>query len=279
MTDAKSHNEEFYNSAATKYDANQYSEELCTKASKAVLDAYIAVNPSHQEARVLEFGIGTGLVAVKIAPFIDSMLGIDISEEMLNQVHKKLSDPKYAAIAPKIQTVQHSVTMDTPLPPSYPNRDRDVISSDGQQDQGFDLVYSTQVIHHVDNPPEMIHTLVKNFVKRGTGWFFLVDNEHEDGTQEYFHKVAHEVFRFENNDHGHDHGHAHGHGNNAHKEFKFTDVVPHDTGFRHEDLHRWLTEAGLVDIQIKHTHTVEFYLPSEDKNVPFKFLIAGGRRA
>ena len=39
--------------------------------------------------RVMDFGAGTGLVCSKIAPLVDRVLAVDISEAMLEQLAKK----------------------------------------------------------------------------------------------------------------------------------------------------------------------------------------------
>ncbi|KAG0238961.1 hypothetical protein BGW41_007977 [Actinomortierella wolfii] len=300
MSDWKDRNQEHFDATAGGYDKRKRAEEMGLNAATAVIEAYKAVNPNHQEARAFELGIGTGLAACKIARSVKSVLGVDISEGMLKQVQKKLEDPANADIASKIQTVQHLITDSDPLPAQFKN---ELVSAGGP---GFDLVYTTMVLHHIDNAAETIRSVVNHFVAKGSGWFFMVDFQYVEGVSELWHKISresgaghHEHLHHHEHDHGHghDHAHAHGHGHghghdHAHghghghegespkgKVHAVEDIVPHSHGFKDDDLRQWLTDAGLVDIVVKTSYVMEFYVPIKEKNIPFQFVLAGGRRA
>ncbi|KAF9160304.1 hypothetical protein DFQ27_001637 [Actinomortierella ambigua] len=320
MSDWKDRNQEHFDATASEYDQHNRADEMTTKGANAIAAEFKAVNPNHQEARAFEFGIGTGLVAVKLAPSVKSILGVDISEEMLKQVQKKIEDPANAAVASKIQTVQHLVTDEAPLPEALLKDN--VVSAGGQ---GFDLVYTNMVMHHVENAPKVIQSIVQHFVKKESGWFFMVDIQYVKGISEIWHKLVRELFHapkegegeghhhhhhHHHHGHGHDHGHAHAHGHEHGKEHgdghhghhhhhhqhhhhhheegegatkgkrhEVADIVPYSSGFKDDDLRQWFTEAGLVDIVVKTGFTMEFFVPSMNKEVSFQYVIAGGRRA
>ncbi|KAF9978812.1 hypothetical protein BGZ73_000081 [Actinomortierella ambigua] len=299
MSNWKDRNQEHFDATASEYDQHNHAEEMTTKGANAILEEYKLVNPNHQEASAFEFGIGTGLVAVKLAPSIKSILGVDISEEMLKQVQKKLEDPANAAIASKITTVQHLVTDSDPLPAALLKDN--VVSAGGK---GFDLVYTNMVMHHVDDAPKVLKSIVQHFVKKESGWFFMVDIQYVEGVSELWHKIAREVFHGSKDGenghhhhhhhhhghghaHSHEHGHGHGHGHHHHeqgegakgKRHAVADIVTYNAGFKDADLQQWLTDAGLVDIVVKTGFTMEFNVTSMEKKVPFQYVVAGGRRA
>ncbi|KAF9978813.1 hypothetical protein BGZ73_000082 [Actinomortierella ambigua] len=283
MTNFEDRNQAHFDATASKYETNPFADILSTKCVNTIVGAYKAVNPEHQQARVFEFGIGTGLVAFKIAPFVKSIVGVDISESMLEQVSKKQQDPLYADVASKITTIRHHVKDEDPYPAAT--------AEAAAVGQGFDLVYSSAVMHHIENAPGMIKTLVKNFVKAGSGWFYIVDFQHEEDMANRWEKVVNEVFHAGN---GHAHGHAHTHhhhhhldqkGEHAHNGHqakgevqKISDIVPHTEGFKDDDLRRWLSDAGLVDIHVQRGFSQEFFIPSEGKELPIHFVLAAGRR-
>lgn len=82
--------------------------------------------PVSPDADVLDIGVGTGVVAKALVPFVRSVTGVDISPQMIEQLRK---DPE----ATKIKCFEGD-TQELPFP-----------------DNSFDLCTARMVFHHVEN--------------------------------------------------------------------------------------------------------------------------------
>lgn len=112
----------------------------------------VTLNPS---MRVMDFGAGTGLICSRIAPHVASIVAVDISESMLNQLATK----------PELQgkvTIVCQNLLETPL------------------DDKFDLIVSAMAMHHVQDTAKLLETFATH-LKAG-GKVALADLDQEDGT-------------------------------------------------------------------------------------------------
>lgn len=75
--------EEVWNNRAKKYQQLNW-----TKDDK-FLDAFFKIGKFNTNDIVLDLGTGTGIIAHTIAPFVDKVIGIDYSEQMLLKAIKK----------------------------------------------------------------------------------------------------------------------------------------------------------------------------------------------
>ena len=103
------------------------------------------------DERVLEFGCGTGLIGLNIAPFVKEVIGIDISEKMVEKFNEKAKRFHLNAKAYK----------------------KDIF----EIDEKFDIVISSMTIHHIKN----IKALSKK-LKEITNKVFIADLDKEDGS-------------------------------------------------------------------------------------------------
>lgn len=114
---------------------------------------------------VLEIGCGTGLLTLRVAPFVRSITAVDAAEGMIAALDTKLS----SADAPRnVETLATMLTdpEDAGLPAS---RDG------GSGRRKFDLVLSHLVLHHMDDIPGTLATM-KGCLKPG-GELALTDYE------------------------------------------------------------------------------------------------------
>ena len=125
----------------------------------------------HRAWQVLEYGCGTGLCGLQLAPEVAHLTAVDTSAGMLEELRRKSRDLGVENVTPIL------ISPDSwPLPAA-----------------AFDLVFSSMVLHHVAET----HALLQNFqqaLKPG-GFLAIADLKKEDGT---FHDdpagVAHHGF-------------------------------------------------------------------------------------
>lgn len=125
----------------------------------------------HRELQVLEYGCGTGLCGLQLAPGVGQLTAVDTSAGMLEELSKKSRDLGLCNVTPTL------ISPDSwPLPAA-----------------AYDLVFSSMVLHHI----EATRTLLQNFQKalKPGGFLALADLQLENGT---FHDdptgVAHHGF-------------------------------------------------------------------------------------
>jgi len=99
--------------------------------------------------RVLDFGCGTGLVGLNIAPFVKEVIGIDTSKEMVKKFNEKAKKLNAKAFIKDIFEVNEK----------------------------FDVVISSMTIHHIKD----IKALSKK-LKEITNLVFIADLDKEDGS-------------------------------------------------------------------------------------------------
>lgn len=104
----------------------------------------------------LDFGCGTGLVTLELAPFVRSMVGADSSAGMLARLAAKVE----AGMAANVRTLAAAeLPVRTPV---------------------FDLVVSAMTLHHVDDVPALLGRLAG--LLRPGGYLALADLDREDGS-------------------------------------------------------------------------------------------------
>ncbi|WP_456480116.1 class I SAM-dependent methyltransferase [Nautilia sp.] len=101
--------------------------------------------------KVLEFGCGTGLVGLNIAPFVKSVLGIDTSAKMVEKFNEKAKKLNLNAKAFQ----------------------KDIF----EMDEKFDIVISSMTLHHIKEIKSLAEKLYTVSDK-----VFLADLVKEDGT-------------------------------------------------------------------------------------------------
>jgi len=119
-----------------------------TKLAKAVVKN---VKEHIKNKRVLEFGCGTGLVGINLAPYAKSVKGIDTSEKMVEKFNEK---------AKKLKLNAHAEVKDI-----------------FEVNEKFDTVVSSMTIHHIKDIKKLSKKL-----KEITNEVFIADLVKEDGS-------------------------------------------------------------------------------------------------
>jgi len=153
---------DLFHDKATDWDTRpvpiQISEGVFT-----ALAARVALAPS---LTVMDFGAGTGLVAGRLAPHVGTILAVDISPAMLDQLAAK------PELAGKVEIVCRDL-LDAPL------------------GRSVDLIVSAMAMHHVRDTGQLVHTLFAHLAPGGRVALADLDAEdgsfHPPGTEGVFH--------------------------------------------------------------------------------------------
>lgn len=131
-----------FDSLATEYDF------LATLLSK---NDFFTANLSTRKGGALDIGCGSGILAFELAKYYDTVMGIDISENMLALARQK-------RVAPNIQ---------------YIHMDANKLVLD----RGFDLITSAATFHHLQNLPSTLQAIKELLNPQGK--VVLLDNVSE----------------------------------------------------------------------------------------------------
>lgn len=159
---------ERFNQAAQDWDKGDLRQNI----AHAVFQTIISRIALLKGMNIMDFGAGTGLLSFKIAPMVNRVIGVDLSEKMLEQLASK-------------NTPELNVT------PLY----HDILTT--SLDQQFHGIVSSMAMHHVENTAELFRVFHQH-LKRD-GFIAIADLEAEDGT---FHAHGNEGvhhFGFERN--------------------------------------------------------------------------------
>jgi predicted TPR repeat methyltransferase len=153
---------DLFKEKATQWDKGSIRTKSAKVISKAIKDS---INLS-KDMRVMDFGVGTGLLGFEILKDVDKVVGVDISKKMLEQLKEKNTDKFF-------------------IEPWHV----DIIKN--PTDEIFDGIVSSMTLHHVENLKLFFQTINKNL--KQNGFIAIADLEQEDGT---FHSNNEGVFHF-----------------------------------------------------------------------------------
>ena len=139
-----------FNEAAAQWDEEDKIKMMQQLAEKTLEKLNIT-----KPIDILDFGCGTGLFGLEMAPIAKSITGIDTSEGMLEIFNKKTQNASHIK----------SVLIDL---------------EKQNYDKKFDLIVSSMAFHHLEDPNKMI-TKLKSMLNP-LGHIAIVDLDKEDGT-------------------------------------------------------------------------------------------------
>lgn len=140
--------------------------KLRQSTPKAIANAIEENISLNKEMKILDFGVGTGLLGFSIASKVKKVYGVDMSRSMLAKLEEK--NTSELSIEPICQDI-----VKEPL------------------EMTFDGVISSMTLHHVENLESFFKSIYKN-IKQG-GFLAIADLESEDGT---FHSNSDGVYHF-----------------------------------------------------------------------------------
>ena len=156
--DSNQANIERFNTIASEWDSDPGRVLMAQKVARAMR---AALAPTGQE-RALEFGAGTGLVTLLMAPKFAHVTALDSSAGMLDVLRQKCEKKQLS----QVETIEGMVPDQIP-------------------DARYDLIYSSMTMHHVEDVPALLKTLADHLTPGGR--VALADLDTEDGG---FHREA-----------------------------------------------------------------------------------------
>jgi predicted TPR repeat methyltransferase len=145
--------EKHFDKAAAGWDQKQRRIEMAAKIAGAISSTL----PLTQTMRAMEYGCGTGLVGLALAPQLASLTAVDTSAGMLEILARKIDDEKIGNVIPMRLNL-----LDEPC------TDR------------FDLIFSAMVLHHVQETDKILARLCDLLVEGG--YLAVADLWEEDGS-------------------------------------------------------------------------------------------------
>ncbi|MEI6652313.1 MAG: class I SAM-dependent methyltransferase [Chlorobiaceae bacterium] len=145
-----------FNREASKWDENPQRRAL----TLGVAHAIIATIKPKKHMNALEFGCGTGLVTLEIAPLVKTLSAVDTSIEMLAVLQDKIK----ASGRNNIETRSLNLAS----------------ASDGDfSEKSFDLIYSSMTLHHIDDTAGFLKRISR--LLSPDGILAVADLDLEDG--------------------------------------------------------------------------------------------------
>jgi 2-polyprenyl-3-methyl-5-hydroxy-6-metoxy-1,4-benzoquinol methylase len=148
---------EYFDRAAAEWDGKSRRVLLAEKIAAAILEL-----PLSDKMSGMEYGCGTGLVGIAIAPSLKSLTAVDTSRGMLAELQKKVDE---GAIS-NIQTLYCD------------------LSSDAYRKK-HDLIFCVMTLHHIENAQGLLQHFTE--LLNPGGYLAIVDLVTEDGS---FHKAS-----------------------------------------------------------------------------------------
>ncbi|NTU91571.1 MAG: class I SAM-dependent methyltransferase [Chlorobiaceae bacterium] len=145
-----------FDSKASEWDANAVRAALADAVSRAIL----AHMPVSRPEKALEFGCGTGLVTLRVAPGCGSLTAVDTSREMLRVLSEKIAAGNITNISP--------LFLDLTQPDAA-----------SRIEGSFDFVFSSMTLHHIPDTRSFIAQLYGHMAPGGT--LAIADLDTEDG--------------------------------------------------------------------------------------------------
>ena len=140
-----------FNEKAKNWDA----DEMVKKLSSAIGASILENTRLNESMDVMDFGAGTGLISYHVAPFVNKIIAVDISEAMLDTLVAKPD------LQGKVEAICQDI-LDMPLTAK------------------FDLIMSAMAMHHVEDSNKLIQTFSEHLTPGAT--LALADLDQEDGS-------------------------------------------------------------------------------------------------
>lgn len=142
-----------FDKAAAGWDQKQQRLELAAQIAAAISTSL----PLHQKMTALEYGCGTGLVGLALAPRLLALTAVDTSSGMLAVLDQKIKDAKITNV-----TTQRLDLLQQTLPTR------------------FDLIFCAMTLHHIKEADQLLGRFCELLVDGG--YLAVADLQKEDGS-------------------------------------------------------------------------------------------------
>ena len=140
-----------FNEKAKTWDADEMIKKLSSAVGSSILE-HTSLNP---QMNVMDFGAGTGLICSHVAPLVNKIVAVDISEAMLD---KLVAKPELQG---KVEAICQNI-LEQPLTTQ------------------FDLIMSAMAMHHVEDTAKLIQSFSEHLTPGAK--LALADLDKEDGS-------------------------------------------------------------------------------------------------
>ncbi len=149
----KSKNRKDFDKEASDWDSNPGRVKLASEVASAIIRK---INLT-KNMEVIDFGCGTGLLTLKLQPFVKMITGVDNSQGMLGMLQKKVEEQELGNVLAQYVDFEK-----------------------GQHVKGnYDLIVSSMVLHHIPDTAELLKEWLK--LLRPNGQICFADLDTEDG--------------------------------------------------------------------------------------------------
>lgn len=142
---------DLFDQKAQDWDADEMKKNLSSAIGSSIIE-HVALN---EQMKVMDFGAGTGLISSHVAPLVNKITAVDISQAMLD---KLVAKPELQG---KVEAICQDIT-------SVPLASK------------FDLIVSAMALHHVEDTHNLIQVFSEH-LKTGA-MIALADLDKEDGS-------------------------------------------------------------------------------------------------
>ncbi|KAG8848720.1 hypothetical protein FRC20_002500 [Serendipita sp. 405] len=269
------------------YDDNPLTEQVSQQIVDTICEEY-EDELDEDKTVMLDYACGTGQMSRKLAPYVNRIVGVDISQGMVDYYNQRV----YNQGIPEEE--MHAVCI-----PELKGDDSDL---DGQK---FDLIICAQAYHHFPDIQKMTNNLA-NLLKPGTGILFVADlmehdpsifkhrpphssHSHSEDQSSSTSSVTHSSDRYDPlhtegsthpRPHPHPplplhHHHHHHHHHRHHDGLLSGPTVAHRGGFTSDQIETCFVSAGLQDFRfIDNAASAQM----EKGNKHIELFVASGRR-
>ncbi|KAF9453667.1 hexaprenyldihydroxybenzoate methyltransferase [Macrolepiota fuliginosa MF-IS2] len=146
-------NKEYFNQPHNTYEDKPEFKERATRVAKSILKSYAT---NKETTVVLDFACGNGNVSKDLAPHVKSVLGVDVSQRMVDLYNEQLKDIDNAsAVCMELKAKEGELS-----------------------DARFDMIFCASAYHHFVSIEDVTRTLTF-FLKPG-GALMVVDIVHSE---------------------------------------------------------------------------------------------------
>ena len=144
---------DYFNESAGKWDEKPKRVAM----ARAVAQEIMKQVDLSDSMTAMEFGCGTGMISMALAPMMKSVLAVDMSEKMLTVLDEKIKQSNIKNISTRLVD----------------------LSKDKLPDDRFDLIYSGMALHHVKDVDSLLGMFFQ--LLNPGGMVALADLDAEDG--------------------------------------------------------------------------------------------------
>ena len=142
-----------FDKAAAGWDQKQRRVELAAKIASAISSTL----PLHKKMTGLEYGCGTGLVGLALAPELATLTAVDTSNGMLEVLAGKIKEEKISNVTPLCLDL-----LQEPL------------------NERFDLIFCAMTLHHIKEADQLLARFCE--LLAAGGYLAVADLQAEDGS-------------------------------------------------------------------------------------------------